>query len=88
MKKNLSIIIMGWLLANGIFAKESAVKSGGGERPIKIINAQSKSVVGPTETFTGKVKVTTVLNPDDSSSISCASVAFEAGARSAWHSHP
>ena len=57
-------------------------------KSLKIVNAKSESSQGPAEWFTGQVRITTVLTPDDSSSMSCASVAFEPGARTAWHTHP
>jgi len=43
---------------------------------------------GPSATFTGNVRVTPLFDANDSFHASCASVSFEAGARSAWHTHP
>ena len=43
---------------------------------------------GPSATFTGNVRVTPLLDASDNFHASCASVSFEAGARSAWHTHP
>ena len=43
---------------------------------------------GPEEWFTGAVKLNTPFGPDEPSSIFGASVTFEAGARTAWHTHP
>ncbi|MFG6444661.1 cupin domain-containing protein [Microbacterium sp. P07] len=43
---------------------------------------------GPAEIFTGTVTVTPWSEASDSIPASTGEVAFEAGARSAWHSHP
>jgi quercetin dioxygenase-like cupin family protein len=43
---------------------------------------------GPPEWFTGEVRLEPLSNPPAPSRISCASVTFEPGARTAWHSHP
>lgn len=43
---------------------------------------------GPEECFTGTVRVTPLVQAQEPSCLVCASVSFEAGARSAWHTHP
>ena len=43
---------------------------------------------GPAENFTGGVRVEMLFEATDPSHASGGSVAFEAGARTAWHSHP
>jgi 4-carboxymuconolactone decarboxylase len=43
---------------------------------------------GPSATFTGSVRVTPLFDANDNIRASSASVSFEAGARSAWHTHP
>lgn len=43
---------------------------------------------GPSENFTGSVHVTPLFDANDPSRASGASVSFEPGARSAWHTHP
>src|SRR5687767_7707532 len=43
---------------------------------------------GPSENFTGSVRVTPLFEANDPSRASGASVSFEPGARSAWHIHP
>jgi quercetin dioxygenase-like cupin family protein len=42
---------------------------------------------GPAESFTGDVTLDVVKQPDDVSTTSIAAVHFDAGARTAWHSH-
>jgi quercetin dioxygenase-like cupin family protein len=49
--------------------------------------AQS-STKGPAEYFTGSVKVDYLFQPKEPARASGASVTFEPGARTAWHTHP
>ena len=54
-----------------------------------IVRAGSQpSSKGPAEYFTGNVTVTPLFPADASAPYSGAYVTFEAGARSAWHTHP
>jgi quercetin dioxygenase-like cupin family protein len=46
------------------------------------------SVKGPEEYFTGNVRIDMLNVAPPPSRVSCASVTFEPGARSAWHTHP
>ena len=43
---------------------------------------------GPTEWFTGKVRIEPLFQASAPGRVQGASVTFEPGARSAWHSHP
>ena len=43
---------------------------------------------GPPEWFTGEVTIEPLNNPPEPSRIGCASVTFQPGARTAWHTHP
>src|SRR5436309_107260 len=43
---------------------------------------------GPAEWFTGTVRVDPLFQANDLSRASAASVTFEPGARTAWHTHP
>jgi quercetin dioxygenase-like cupin family protein len=43
---------------------------------------------GPSEWFTGEVTIEPLSNPPEPSRVSCASVTFQPGARTAWHTHP
>jgi quercetin dioxygenase-like cupin family protein len=43
---------------------------------------------GPTDTFTGKVSVKPLFNPNEMRSFSSAEVTFTPCARTAWHTHP
>ena len=46
------------------------------------------STSGPLEYFTGSVRIDMLNVPPAPARVSCASVTFEPGARSAWHTHP
>ena len=46
------------------------------------------SVQGPSEWFTGTVRIDPLLQAPDPARVQCATVTFEPGARSAWHRHP
>jgi enterochelin esterase family protein len=46
------------------------------------------ATLGPSEYFTGTVRVTPLFQPTSPARTSGASVTFEPGARSAWHTHP
>jgi len=43
---------------------------------------------GPEEYFTGSVRVDPLFNAPAPARVFCASVTFEPGARTAWHTHP
>jgi quercetin dioxygenase-like cupin family protein len=46
------------------------------------------SAKGPSEYFTGAVRVDPLFQAPDPALVGCASVTFEPGARTAWHTHP
>jgi quercetin dioxygenase-like cupin family protein len=46
------------------------------------------SAKGPAEYFTGTVRIDHLLQPPDPARVAGASVTFEPGARTAWHTHP
>jgi quercetin dioxygenase-like cupin family protein len=46
------------------------------------------SAKGPADWFTGTVRVDALFNPIDAARVQGASVTFEPGARTAWHTHP
>jgi len=43
---------------------------------------------GPSEYFTGSVRIDPLFNPPSPARVFGASVTFEPGARTAWHTHP
>src|SRR6185369_12040517 len=46
------------------------------------------STKGPAEYFTGTVRLDPLNQAPDPARVACASVTFEPGARTAWHTHP
>jgi len=54
---------------------------------IKRCGMQS-SMKGPAEWFTGDVRIDPLHQASDPARVSAASVTFEPGARTAWHTHP
>lgn len=53
-----------------------------------IKNGSQPSVKGPNEWFTGEVRIDPLYSKRESTNGSGAKVTFEAGARTAWHTHP
>jgi quercetin dioxygenase-like cupin family protein len=47
-----------------------------------------KSTKGPEDWFTGSVRIDALFQPNDARRAAAASVTFEPGARTAWHTHP
>jgi quercetin dioxygenase-like cupin family protein len=43
---------------------------------------------GPEDWFTGSVRIDPLFQPNDARRAAAASVTFEPGARTAWHTHP
>jgi quercetin dioxygenase-like cupin family protein len=54
---------------------------------IKQIGSQA-SIKGPAEWFTGTVRIDSQFDRADPARVSGATVTFEPGARTAWHTHP
>lgn len=54
---------------------------------IRHVGAQA-SVHGRPEWFTGNVRIDPLFQASDTAGRQCASVTFEPGARTAWHTHP
>jgi quercetin dioxygenase-like cupin family protein len=51
-------------------------------------SAQHPSAAGPTEYFTGKVRIERLHEAPEPARVAIASVTFEPAARTAWHTHP
>src|SRR5437762_12970412 len=54
---------------------------------IKRVGSQP-STKGPSDWFTGVVRVDPLFQPPEPARVSGAHVTFEPGARTAWHTHP
>jgi quercetin dioxygenase-like cupin family protein len=46
------------------------------------------SIKGPQDWFTGAVRIDSMFQAADPALVSCATVTFEPGSRTAWHTHP
>lgn len=46
------------------------------------------STTGPADYFTGTVRIDPLFQSAEPARVACASVTFEPGARTAWHTHP
>ena len=65
------------------------VASSQGPQPITITRSGSQPTInGPAQNFTGSARIVRLLQPTDPARTSVASVSFEPGARTAWHTHP
>jgi quercetin dioxygenase-like cupin family protein len=79
-------------------ATEASASSGAGGHPA-VLHEDSQTITitrsgsqpsrkGPAAYFTGSVRIDPLFQANDPSRTSGASVTFEPGARSAWHTHP
>lgn len=68
----------------------AAVTPGGEEQQaIRVSKAGgAASAAGPADYFTGKVRIDAPFQADAPARVGGATVTFEAGARTAWHTHP
>jgi len=56
---------------------------------MKIVRSENlPKMPGPTDWFTGSVEVEMLFNSFDKDRVQGASVTFQPGARTAWHTHP
>lgn len=53
-----------------------------------IMRAGRPSMEGPTDWFSGQVRIDPLFNEYDKERVQGVSVTFEPGARTAWHTHP
>jgi len=51
-------------------------------------NGSQASVKGPSDWFTGTVRIDPLFQAPDPALVQIAAVTFEPGARTAWHTHP
>lgn len=53
-----------------------------------IYNGSQASLVGSDDYFTGRVRIDGLFQAEDPARVGGATVTFEPGARTAWHTHP
>ncbi|CAD7715384.1 hypothetical protein LMG31886_15050 [Xanthomonas hydrangeae] len=67
----------------------ATVPGGEEQQPIRVSKAGGvASAVGPAGYFTGKVRIDAPFQTDAPARVGGATVTFEPGARTAWHTHP
>lgn len=88
--KRLTIPFTASLLALGFAqAGHTQVLSGDHPQSVEITrNGSQPSTEGPADYFTGSARINPLFPVHEPSRASGASVAFEPGARTAWHTHP
>ncbi|HEV2803052.1 MAG TPA: carboxymuconolactone decarboxylase family protein [Pyrinomonadaceae bacterium] len=87
--KHTTILLMVTALVLSVAYAGRAQDAQAGTQSQTILRAGSQpSSKGPAENFTGNVTVAPLFSANASSPYSGAYVTFEAGARSAWHTHP
>jgi 4-carboxymuconolactone decarboxylase len=88
MKKNILILILSILFAHIVYAgSQKAPEQGKDSQAIYRAGSQ-KSFKGPKDLFTGDVQVDMLFPSNETAHYSGAYVAFQPGARTAWHLHP
>jgi len=69
-------------------ASKNEIKKGNHMKTqITRIGSQS-SIEGPSDWFTGKVRIDPLFNAEDPARTSASKVTFDPGARTDWHTHP
>ena len=74
-------------VSSGLENRRLSSTEGVDEMEIKRIGSQP-SVKGPSEWFTGTVRIDPLFQAPDPAFVQGASVTFEPSARTAWHTHP
>lgn len=78
------------LIMTGVYNDQSTAIPRNGKGAAMDIkkNGSQPSIQGPEDWFTGQVRVDPLFAAKEPSRVSGASVTFEPGARTAWHTHP
>lgn len=85
---SLSLLGLTWAQANREGTTTAPTQSGGSQKMTVTRSGERATSKGPEANFTGTVSVEMLFPADAPSRVSGASVMFEPGARSAWHTHP
>ncbi|WP_295162674.1 cupin domain-containing protein [uncultured Brachyspira sp.] len=91
-----SILLILSILIISITALSCSSKSGNNSyvypaspsNTVLIRNGEGNKSTGSSDYFTGSVEVESIISANETSKFSVAYVTFQAGARSAWHTHP
>ncbi|KQR13639.1 MULTISPECIES: (R)-mandelonitrile lyase [Xanthomonas] len=85
----MSLSMMAATTAPGGEGQGGEEHAGQTQAPIKVSRAGgAASAVGPADYFTGKVRIDAPFQADAPARVGGATVTFEPGARTAWHTHP
>jgi 4-carboxymuconolactone decarboxylase len=83
------VMVFSFLASGAIFAQTEVPLASQDSQTIKITRSPDRiSTKAPTDHFTGSASIDRFLTENPASHTSGAIVAFEPGARTAWHSHP
>src|SRR5271157_496653 len=98
--KLLAATVMSLFLLASAFAHANQARAASGPGAPPVASSEDSQTIsitrggsqpsgkGPAEYFTGSVRVDPLFKANDPSRTSGASVTFEPGARTAWHTHP
>ena len=87
MNKVLIVAAIASSIALAALAAETTERAGPGEVTVSRSGSQA-ATKGPAEFFTGSVRIESQFARDEPARVTGATVTFEPGARTAWHSHP
>ena len=87
---SLTLLTAATLLANRAATAQTAqAQTTPNSSAVTVARSGSRpSQQGPAENFTGSVRINPLFDPEGASDVGGASVTFEPGARTAWHTHP
>lgn len=89
MKKLLAAVSTAGLLAGSALAAEGGADMGAEAKEVRVTRVGTQaSVAGPASFFTGWVRIDAPFSGSGAPRVGGASVTFEPGARTAWHTHP
>jgi len=89
MKKLLAAVSTAGLLAGSALAAEGGAEVGAEAKEVRVTRVGTQaSVAGPASFFTGRVRIDGPFSGSGAARVGGATVTFEPGARTAWHTHP
>jgi len=86
MERRTFCLAVGYAIDEAVAGKQERQKRSN-NMEVKRAGSQA-SVKGPSEWFTGNVRIDPLFQAPDPALVQGASVTFEPGARTAWHTHP
>jgi quercetin dioxygenase-like cupin family protein len=84
-----SLLIAAMVSGAAMLVIDPASMAAGARQQLTLMRAGERpTITGPAANFTGKAVIDRQVRPDESKRIMGSMVSFEAGARTAWHTHP